>query len=96
MDIIEVNKENSAEKGFFCYMSKKKSEGYQRKLEWLKDRFDGGMKIRLLDLKQGGKDSSSISLENSHGGLSTPRSIYSYARLFVTLYTQPDTINTKP
>ena len=55
MDIIEVNKGNLAEKGFFCYMSKKKSEGYQRKLEWLKDRFDEGMKIKLLDLKQGGR-----------------------------------------
>lgn len=55
MDIIEVNKENLTEKGFFCYMSKRKSEEYQRKLEWLKDRFDEGMKIKLLDLKQGGR-----------------------------------------
>lgn len=53
MNIIEVNKENVAEKGFFCYMSKRKSEGHQRKLQWLTDRFDEGMKIKMLDLKQG-------------------------------------------
>jgi len=55
MNIIDVNKENVSEKGFFCYMSKRKSEGYQRKLKWLNDRFDEGMKIKLLDLKQGGR-----------------------------------------
>jgi len=44
-----------SEKGFFCYMSKRKSEGYQRKLRWLRDRFDEGMKIKMLDLTQGGR-----------------------------------------
>jgi len=55
MNIIEVNKENVSEKGFFCYMSKRKSEGYQRKMQWLKDRFNEDMKIKMLDLKQGGR-----------------------------------------
>jgi GNAT superfamily N-acetyltransferase len=55
MNIIEINSKNVSEKGFFCYMSKKKSEGYQRKLKWLKDRFDEGMKIKMLDLRQGGR-----------------------------------------
>jgi len=55
MNIVEVNKENVSEKGFFCYMSKRKSEGYQRKLKWLMDRFDEGMKIKMLDLEQGGR-----------------------------------------
>jgi len=55
MNIVEVNKGNLSEKGFFCYMSKKKSEGYQRKLKWLMDRFDEGMKIKMLDLRQRGR-----------------------------------------
>jgi GNAT superfamily N-acetyltransferase len=55
MNIVEVNKENVSEKGFFCYMSKRKSEGYRRKLRWLNDRFDEGMKIKMLDLEQGGR-----------------------------------------
>lgn len=55
MNIVSVNKENVSNTGFFCYMSKKKTEGYQRKLRWLKDRFDEGMKIKMLDLKQGGR-----------------------------------------
>jgi len=55
MNIVEVTRENMSEKGFFCYMSKKKSEGYQRKLKWLRDRFDEGMRIKMLDLRQGGR-----------------------------------------
>jgi len=55
MNIVEVNGENVSDRGFFCYMSKKKSEGYQRKLKWLRDRFDEGMKIKMLDLRQGGR-----------------------------------------
>jgi len=55
MNIVDVNKENVSEKGFFCYMSKRKSEGYRRKLRWLRDRFDEGMKIKMLDLERGGR-----------------------------------------
>jgi len=55
MNVIDVNKENVSQTGFFCYMSKKKTEGYQRKLRWLQARFDEGMKIKMLDLKQGGR-----------------------------------------
>ncbi len=55
MNIVEVNSENASEKGFFCYMSKRKSEGYQRKLKWLRERFDEGMKVRMLDLRHGGR-----------------------------------------
>ena len=55
MNIVEVVRENVAEKGFFCYMSKRKSEGYQRKLKWLRDRFDEGLKIKMLDLRRGGR-----------------------------------------
>ena len=55
MKIIEVTKDNVAELGFFCCMSKRKTEGYQRKFRWLQDRFDEGMRIKMLDLKHGGR-----------------------------------------
>jgi len=55
MNIIEVDKGNVSQKGFFCYMSKRKSEGYRRKLRWLEQRFDEGLKIKMLDLEQGGR-----------------------------------------
>ncbi|UCD23052.1 MAG: GNAT family N-acetyltransferase [Gemmatimonadota bacterium] len=48
MKIINVTQENVERLGFFCYMSKKKSIGYQRKLAWLEKRFVEGMKIRML------------------------------------------------
>jgi len=52
--MIDVTADNIDEAGFFCYMSKKKSEGYQRKLRWLKDRFAEGMRIKLLVLPERG------------------------------------------
>ncbi len=55
MNIIDVTLENVEEKGFFCLMSRKKSAGYQRKLQWLKARFAEGLQIKLLDLSQGGR-----------------------------------------
>ena len=36
--IVNVDGFNFETEGFFCYKSKPKSEGYQRKLTWLKDR----------------------------------------------------------
>ncbi len=46
--IINVTADNVDESGFFCYMSKKSSEGYQRKLAWLKARFAEGMKLKMV------------------------------------------------
>jgi GNAT superfamily N-acetyltransferase len=54
MRIIDVNRSNVEQNGFFCYMSKKKSIGYQRKLRWLHDRFSEGMRIKLLELPDRG------------------------------------------
>ena len=54
MRIIDVDEANVDSQGFFCYMSKKKSEGYRRKLGWLKRRFAEGMKIKLLELPDRG------------------------------------------
>ncbi len=52
--LIEVTAENVAETGFFCCMSKPKSQGYQSKLNWLKARFAEGMRIKMYKLPQRG------------------------------------------
>lgn len=54
IDLIDVHALNVEEAGFFCYMSKPKSEGYQRKLQWLKARFAEGMRIKMLRLPERG------------------------------------------
>ena len=55
MNIIDVNADNVANTGFFCYMSKKNTEGYLKKRAWLKSRFKEGLRIKMLDLKAGGR-----------------------------------------
>ncbi len=55
MNIIDVSAETIDSTRFFCFMSKPKSEGYQRKREWLLERFGEGLRIKLLDLKEGGR-----------------------------------------
>ncbi len=52
--IIDVPDDNVDKTGFFCFMSKRKSEGFQRKLNWLKARFAEGMKIKMLELPERG------------------------------------------
>ena len=54
VEIIDVRPSNVSETGFFCYMSKMKSEGYRRKLDWVRARFDEGMKIKMLKLPERG------------------------------------------
>jgi len=46
--IVTVTGENLEQTGFFCYKSKPKSEGFQKKLAWLRNRFEEGMKINIL------------------------------------------------
>jgi GNAT superfamily N-acetyltransferase len=53
-EIITVGRSNVAETGFFCYMSKRKSEGFLRKVAWVKARFDEGMRIKMLKLPERG------------------------------------------
>ena len=48
VEIVTVDATNVAEHGFFCYKSKRKSVGYQRKLNWLKQRFSEGMRMKIL------------------------------------------------
>ena len=58
MRIINVTADNVDELGFFCLMSRRNSEGYRRKLNWLKDRFDEVLRIKMLDLSEGGSRSA--------------------------------------
>ena len=51
---VNVNRSNVEETGFFCYMSKRRSEGYLRKLAWIKARLDEGMRIKMLKLPERG------------------------------------------
>jgi GNAT superfamily N-acetyltransferase len=50
IQLINVNARNISETGFFCYMSKRKTEGYRKKLSWVKERFTEGMRIKMLRL----------------------------------------------
>ncbi len=53
-EIIDVHTRNVDQTGFFCYMSKRKTEGWRRKLLWLKARFAEGLKIKMLKLPERG------------------------------------------
>jgi hypothetical protein len=46
--VVVVDGDNVDEEGFFCYKSKPKAVGFQRKLDWLRQRFAEGLKIRIL------------------------------------------------
>jgi L-amino acid N-acyltransferase YncA len=52
--ILDVNLNNVDKLGFFCRMSKMKTEGNQKKLLWLKKRFNEGLKIKMLELPERG------------------------------------------
>ena len=52
--LIDVCADNVEQTGFFCYMSKRKSEGFQQKLAWLEARFAEGMRIKMLALPERG------------------------------------------
>ena len=54
IEIIHVTAENVAGTGFFCYMSKRNSPGYQQKSNWLQARFHEGMRIKILKLPDRG------------------------------------------
>jgi ribosomal protein S18 acetylase RimI-like enzyme len=46
--IVTVDAENVDEERFFCYKSKPKTEGYRRKLAWLRERFAEGMRLKIV------------------------------------------------
>lgn len=47
--IVDITKENIEAKGFFCMRSKPKSQGYQSKLAWLRERLEEGLKLKILE-----------------------------------------------
>ena len=48
-EIITVESPEAAvEHGFFCYKSKPKSTGYARKLSWLEQRFQEGLRLHIV------------------------------------------------
>lgn len=49
IQMIDVHMDNINEKGFFCMRSKPKSKGYQEKLAWLKERFQEGLKLKIIE-----------------------------------------------
>ena len=53
-NIIDVNLTNVDKLGFFCRMSKMKTAGNQKKLAWLRKRFNEGLKIKMLELPERG------------------------------------------
>ena len=53
IEIIDTNADNILEYGVCGYKSIKR-EGYPEKIEWLKDRFPEGMKIKTLYSDKGG------------------------------------------
>lgn len=57
-EIIDVNPENVEEHDLLCKKSKKKEEGYQNKLKWFMERYNEGLRIKLLHVNDGGKMTS--------------------------------------
>ncbi len=47
LELTNVTLDNVDKEGFFCYMSKKKSEGYKRKMDWVKARLAEGMRLKI-------------------------------------------------
>ncbi len=52
--LVDINQTNVTTEGFFCRMSKMKTEGNKKKLEWLNARFAEGLKIKMFQLPQRG------------------------------------------
>lgn len=46
--LITVDGSNVDDFGFFCYKSKPKSQGYGKKLAWVRDRMEEGMRIKIF------------------------------------------------
>jgi GNAT superfamily N-acetyltransferase len=53
--IVDINEENIDKQGLFCLQSKKNTEGYKKKVEWAKERFKEGLRIKLLLINEGPK-----------------------------------------
>ncbi|MGD2066934.1 MAG: GNAT family N-acetyltransferase [Candidatus Bathyarchaeota archaeon] len=54
--IVAVNADNIDDVGLYCSRSKSKEMGYQKKLAWIKERFNEGLEYRVLLVDEGRKD----------------------------------------
>jgi GNAT superfamily N-acetyltransferase len=46
--IIDLNNANIDEHGIFCLQSKRNTKGYRDKIEWARERFKEGLRLRIL------------------------------------------------
>ncbi|MGD8505553.1 MAG: GNAT family N-acetyltransferase [Candidatus Bathyarchaeota archaeon] len=53
--IVDVNETNLDVYDLFCHKSRKKGEGYQNKVRWVKNRFKEGLCLKLLLINEGPK-----------------------------------------
>jgi len=53
--IVDINEANIDELGLFCLKSKKNAEGYRKKVEWAKERFKEGLRVKVLLVNEGPK-----------------------------------------
>ncbi len=56
--IIDINSNNIDEEVLFCKKTKQKQPGYQNKVKWMKERFKEGLKYKILNVKEGNKETS--------------------------------------
>jgi ribosomal protein S18 acetylase RimI-like enzyme len=54
-EIVDVNEANIGDYGLLCMQSKKNTDGYRCKLEWTKERFKEGLRVKLLLVDEGAK-----------------------------------------
>lgn len=52
--IITIDRTNVETSGFFCHMSRRQSDGFRDKLAWIKERFDEGLRLKMLELPERG------------------------------------------
>lgn len=53
--IVDVNAVNLDSVGAFCLQSKKSTEGYKAKAEWMKQRFEEGLRYKVLFVSEGAR-----------------------------------------
>lgn len=53
--IVDVTATNLDSVGAFCLQSKKNTEGYKAKVEWMKKRFEEGLRYKVLYVNEGAK-----------------------------------------
>lgn len=57
-EIVDITPENEPQYDLFCKKSKRKEEGYQSKLKWFRDRYNEGMRMKVLFVNERGKMTS--------------------------------------